>query len=122
MKQKKILLFKFLIILIILTVNMNFNALNNFTPDKIIKITAERFKFTPDTITIKKGIKVRLQVQSTDVTHGIAIKGLKINKKLKPGQIVNIDFIADKPGEYTYVCSVPCGKGHKQMRGKLIVE
>lgn len=104
------------------TVNAKISNKGIFIPDKVIQITAEKYRFIPNTITIKKGTKVRLQVKSIDIIHGFAILELYINEKLAPSKVVNIDFIADKPGEYTYFCSVPCGKGHKQMKGKLIIE
>ena len=141
---KRFLLFYFLIFLLILGCKKNTKSINStnsfpnnkeintantktsnkavFIPDKVIQITAEKYRFIPDTITVKKGTKVRLQVKSIDTTHGFAILEMKINEKLKPGRVVNIDFVADKPGEYTYFCSVPCGPGHRQMRGKLIIK
>ena len=33
-----------------------------------------------------------------------------------------IEFIADKSGEFSILCSVYCGKGHHEMKAKLIVE
>lgn len=44
-----------------------------------------------------------------------------INEKLHPGENVDIKFIADKYGEFTFSCNVFCGEGHKSMKGKLIV-
>ena len=32
------------------------------------------------------------------------------------------EFIADKKGEFEMFCSVYCGQGHGQMKGKLIVK
>ena len=89
---------------------------------KEFKITAKQFSFTPDTIEVNKGDKVRLIVTSTDVPHGIAIPEYGINQRLEPGQPVTIEFTADKEGTFTAFCSVLCGSGHRDMKGKIIVK
>jgi len=89
---------------------------------KEFKITAKRFQFEPSTIEVSKGDRVRLLVTSTDVPHGIAIKEYGINERLDPGKEVKIEFIADKEGTFTAFCSVFCGSGHSNMKGKLIVK
>ena len=89
---------------------------------KEFKITANNFAFSPSTITVKKGDKVKLTVTSTDVDHGIAIKEYDINTKVNKGKTETIEFTADKAGEFEFYCSVFCGSGHKNMKGKLIVQ
>ena len=88
---------------------------------KEFKMTAKQFAFEPSTIEVNKGDKVRLIVTSTDVPHGIAIKEYGINQRLDVGKPVTIEFIADKQGTFTAYCSVFCGTGHKDMKGKIIV-
>ena len=89
---------------------------------KEFKITAKQFEFSPSTIEVNKGDKVRLIVTSTDVPHGIAIKEYGINEQLNPGKPVTIEFTADKAGTFTAYCSVFCGSGHGKMKGNLIVK
>jgi len=89
---------------------------------KEFKITAKQFEFEPSTIEVNKGDKVRLIVTSTDVPHGIAIKEYGINEQLLVGKPVTIEFTADKEGSFTAYCSVFCGSGHSNMKGKLIVK
>lgn len=88
---------------------------------KEIKVTAKQFAFEPSTIEVNKGDKVRLIVTSTDVPHGIAIPEYGINERLDPGKEVKIEFTADKQGTFTAFCSVFCGSGHSNMKGKIIV-
>ena len=88
---------------------------------KEFKMIAKQFSFTPDTIEVNKGDKVRLIVTSTDIAHGIAITEYGINERLEPGKPVTIEFTADKLGTFTAYCSVFCGSGHSGMKGKLIV-
>ena len=59
--------------------------------------------------------KVRIIAESQDVTHGFAISEFNVNAVIE-------DFVANKKGEYDFVCSVYCGVGHSHMKGKLIVE
>lgn len=89
---------------------------------KEFKITAKQFTFSPDTIEINKGDKVRLIVTSTDVPHGISIPEYGINERLDPGKPVTIEFTAEKEGTFTAFCSVFCGAGHSGMKGKIIVK
>ena len=89
---------------------------------KEFKITAKQFEFTPSTIDVNKGDKVRLVVTSVDVPHGLAIPEYGINQRLEPGQPVTIEFTADKVGTFTAYCSVVCGSGHKSMKVQIIVK
>lgn len=84
-------------------------------------ITAKRFDFTPETITVNQGDKVRLIVTSIDVTHGFLISEYGVNERLAPEKTKIIEFTADKKGEFPIICNVACGSGHSNMRGKLIV-
>ena len=88
---------------------------------KEFKITAKQFQFSPSTIEVNKGDKVKLVITSTDVPHGFAITEYGINERLDPGKPVTVEFTADKQGTFTTFCSVICGAGHSGMKGKLIV-
>ena len=88
---------------------------------KEFSIIAKKFEFVPNEIVVNHGDKVILHVKSVDVTHGFAIVDYDINEMLNPGEEVNVTFVADKKGEFSFFCSVPCGNGHNAMQGKLIV-
>ena len=85
-------------------------------------VTAKQFEFVPSTIKVKQGQKVILHIKSLDVTHGFALPDYKINAYLEPGKEVTVEFVADKKGTFTFFCSVPCGSGHRSMKGTLVVE
>lgn len=106
---------------------------------RIIAMTATNFEFDPAVIHLKVGDKVRLQVISTDRTHGLHISafpdGAKPNTppglafifgedcwKLKKGEAVPVDIEATEPGTYSFLCCKLCGTGHKRMKGQIIVE
>ena len=87
-----------------------------------LDVEAKQWEFTPDTITVNKNDRVILHITSVDVTHGFALDAYDIRESLDPGITVTVDFIANKAGECPFYCSVFCGQGHGQMRGKLVVK
>lgn len=89
---------------------------------KEFTIIAKQFEFIPETITVNQGDQVKLTVTSIDVTHGFLISEYGINERLEPGKTITVEFIADKKGEFSMVCNIVCGSGHRSMRGKLIVK
>ncbi len=89
---------------------------------KTFSLVAKQWAFEPGMITVKKGDKVHLTLTSKDVAHGFRIQEYGIDEKINPGKKIEIDFVADKVGTFSFFCSVPCGKGHTGMSGKLVVE
>lgn len=87
-----------------------------------IKVTARKYKFEPNTITVKKGQQVKLIITAVDHDHGFKLDDFNINQRLKKGDPTTVEFTADKAGTFPFECSVFCGLGHKRMKGKLVVE
>ena len=88
---------------------------------RVIAVKARRYEFDPSPIVVRSGEKVRLEVTSEDVTHGIEIQGHDINKKLPPVQTATVPFPPSDPGTYHTHCSKYCGPGHEDMHAELIV-
>ena len=90
---------------------------------RVVRISAERFSFTPSRITLAVGEQVDLVVTSDDTAHGMRIEGTDVDltiPKRGPGEItVTVGF--DKAGRYEFACSRMCGAGHNYMRGEIIV-
>lgn len=89
---------------------------------KTVTMTAKQWTFEPAEVRVKKGDRVKLEITSVDVAHGFGLPDFNVNQKLEPGKTVTVEFTADKTGTFTYFCSVQCGTGHREMKGKLIVE
>lgn len=89
---------------------------------KEFDIIAKQWDFTPSVIAVDVGDKVILNINDVDVSHGFTIFEFGVNERLTPGKTTRVEFIADKAGEYTFLCSVPCGRGHSGMRGTLVVQ
>jgi cytochrome c oxidase subunit 2 len=80
-----------------------------------VEITAKRFSFTPGDITLKKGQPVVLVLKSMDVGHGLRIRDLGVDMKVKAGQTAEVTITPDKVGDFVGHCSVFCGSGHGSM-------
>lgn len=80
-----------------------------------IDITAKRFSFAPNEITVKRGQPVTVIVTSADVGHGLRIRELNIDLKVKAGGQAEVTFTPDKVGDFKGHCSVFCGSGHGSM-------
>ncbi len=87
-----------------------------------IKMTARKYRFDPNEITVKKGQHVKLFITALDRDHGFKLEAFNINQKLKKGETETIEFTADKAGTFPFQCSQFCGLGHGKMKGKLVVE
>lgn len=86
-----------------------------------VKVVAKQFSYDPPTIVVHRGDTVVLKLTSADVAHGFAIREYNIDAKIVPGETVTVQFVADKGGTFEYYCTVFCGTGHPNHRGKLIV-
>jgi cytochrome c oxidase subunit 2 len=89
---------------------------------RIIDVKAFRYGFDPDPMVVNQGDKVQLDVTSTDVAHGLAIKEYNINLNVPGGETKSIVFTAGDKGVFNVACSVFCGPGHKEMHAKFIVK
>ena len=49
---------------------------------RVSEITAKRFGFASNQITLKKGETVKLRLTSEDVTHGFFLRPLKIDEEI----------------------------------------
>lgn len=90
---------------------------------RIIRVSAERFAFTPSEIVVEPGEEVELRIKSDDTAHGFRIAGTGVNvviPKRGKGEI-SVPFRAPEPGRYTFECTRMCGAGHNFMRGELVV-
>jgi cytochrome c oxidase subunit 2 len=88
---------------------------------RIIKVTAQRFRYTPNRIAIKHGETVTLELTSLDVPMGFNAPAFMVRANVLPEEIARVQITADKAGEFDFFCDVFCGNGHAGMRGKIVV-
>jgi plastocyanin len=96
----------------------------------------DKWNFVPEKIEVNRGDKVILTIVNEDsYDHGFGMAEYGISQRMPAKQTIKIEFIAKKAGEFTYICSVPCGEGdvimadgkkmhrtHFDMIGKLVVK
>jgi cytochrome c oxidase subunit 2 len=90
--------------------------------EKVIQVTAERFKFTPAVIELKVGQPVVLELTTLDRKHGFQVPDLKIDESIEPGKVTRIRIVPDKAGTFAFHCDVFCGSGHEEMAGEIVVK
>jgi heme/copper-type cytochrome/quinol oxidase subunit 2 len=98
-----------------------------------VPVKVESWKFTPNLIEVNRGDLVRLHfVTAQDEVelyngHGFGIEKYGVNVFLLKGTNQTVEFIADKPGKYTFRCTSFCSspeaaiENHFNMVGTLIV-
>ncbi|HZS84881.1 MAG TPA: cupredoxin domain-containing protein [Stellaceae bacterium] len=89
--------------------------------EQVVSMTAMKFEFTPETVTLKKGVPVILELTSLDRTHGFTIPELKLRADILPDQTVRVRIVPEKVGRYGFHCDNFCGDGHEDMSGTIVV-
>jgi cytochrome c oxidase subunit 2 len=87
-----------------------------------IAVTAKKYEFSPSEIRVREGENIKLSITALDRKHGFKIEAFEIDHELPKGEVVTIEFIADRAGTFPIACSKFCGFGHGRMKGQLIVE
>jgi cytochrome c oxidase subunit 2 len=80
---------------------------------KQFTVTGSNFKFEPNTLTVKKGDKVKIIFNNAQGFHDFVLPDFKVQTKpVGANQPAIITFTADKAGTFQYYCSVG---NHKAM-------
>lgn len=88
---------------------------------RVVAISVENFKFTPNAITLRKNENVIMRLTGVSGTHGFAVPDLGINTVVSSGKTVEVELPTDKAGVFSFLCTIPCGPGHKDMNGTIII-
>jgi cytochrome c oxidase subunit 2 len=89
---------------------------------RVVTISAKRFEFTPNQVTLKRGEPVTLRVSAEDRSHGFFQKDLNIALDLSPDRASEVTITPDKTGRYVVICDHFCGSGHGNMKMVIVVE
>ncbi len=92
-------------------------------PSRAVRITAERFSFTPSEVSVAPGTEIEFRLTSEDTSHGFRILGQSVDLTIpKRGRgDATVRFTPPGPGTYVFECSRMCGAGHSFMRGTITV-
>ena len=89
--------------------------------EQVIKILARRFTYTPNKLTLKKGVPVILELTTADVLMGFNAPDFGVRADIIPGQVARVRLLPDKVGTFTFFCDIFCGSGHETMNGTITV-
>lgn len=89
--------------------------------ERVIKVSARRFVFTPAEIALRAGEPVTIELVTEDLFMGFSAPDFKVRSDIVPGKTTRLRFTPDKTGTFPFLCDVFCGDGHEAMSGKLIV-
>ncbi len=105
------------------------NTISNGSGDESVKtfvVNSDHLRFfidgveNPD-IKVKEGDKVRIEFSSTEGFHDWKLDEFNAaTKKVNPGMVSSVEFVADKKGTFEYYCSVGQHRANG-MKGKFIV-
>jgi len=90
--------------------------------EKVIRVTAEKFKFTPAVIELKLGEPVVLELTTLDRKHGFQVSDLNIDENIEPGRVTRVRIVPGQTGTFLFHCDVFCGSGHEDMAGEIVVK
>ncbi len=89
--------------------------------EPVIRVSAKKFAFTPDTLTLKRGVPVILEFTTEDVLMGFNVPDLGLRADIIPGQTTRLRIVPDRVGKFTFICDIFCGTGHEEMTGVITV-
>jgi cytochrome c oxidase subunit 2 len=89
---------------------------------RVVTISAKRFEFTPNQITLKRGEPVTLRVSAEDRDHGFYQKSLGIELDLTPDHASEVTITPQTAGRFVAICDHFCGSGHGNMKMVINVE
>ena len=89
--------------------------------EQVIHLTAKKFEYTPNEITLKKGVPVIVEITSLDRDHGFKVPELGVRADVKPGETTRVRIVPDRVGRFEFRCDVFCGSGHEDMAGEFVV-
>jgi cytochrome c oxidase subunit 2 len=89
--------------------------------EKVIRITAKKFDYTPGEVKLKKGVPVILELRTQDIMMGFNLPDFNVRADIVPGKATRVRLVPDKTGTFVFLCDIFCGTGHEEMNGKLTV-
>ena len=89
--------------------------------DRVIKVRAKKFVFTPNRIMLRKGEPVVFELTTEDVFMGFNLPELGVRADIVPGRTSRLRLTPPQAGTFDFICDIFCGDGHENMHGQLVV-
>lgn len=87
-----------------------------------VAVSVENWVFRPSMLRFKKGQAATVTLTGVSGVHSFAVVDLGINQSINAGQSVSVTIPTDRTGTFAFRCAVPCGPGHREMIGEIIIE
>jgi plastocyanin len=88
---------------------------------KEFTVRGSNFSFSPATMQVNRGDRVRITFQNQSGTHDLVVNGYNVRTQvLQTGQSETIEFVANQSGTFEYYCSVGQHRA-MGMKGTLTV-
>lgn len=84
-------------------------------------VKARDYRFSPNRIEVIQDDLVKLTVQSEDVAYSLTIDAYRLSRRIPAGGSTTLEFLADRPGTFTFYSNLTSDSRHTQMRGELVV-
>jgi len=89
--------------------------------ERVIKVQAKKFAFTPGEIALKKGEPVVFELTTEDVFMGFSVPELNVRADIVPGNTSRLRLTPQQTGKFDFTCDVFCGDKHEEMQGQIVV-
>lgn len=83
---------------------------------RVIEISAKKFEYAPNVVTLKKGQPVTLRVTALDRAHGLLVPAFHLDLDAVPGTPAEATFTPSENGRFEAICDHYCGVGHGSMK------
>ncbi len=88
---------------------------------RVIPVSARRFVFTPNRITLAPHETVIFELTALDTVMGFSIPEFGVRADVPPGSVVKVAAQAGAAGTVEFLCDIFCGSGHETMNGTIVV-
>ncbi len=89
--------------------------------ERVIKVRAKKFEFTPNRIALRKGESVVFEFTTEDVFMGFSVPELGVRADIIPRKTGLLRLTPQTPGKFDFLCDVFCGDKHEEMQGQIVV-
>jgi cytochrome c oxidase subunit II len=110
------------VIVLVAALLLTLLATRSHGSEAVIKIVAQKFKYTPNEIVLQKGQTVVLEFTALDFEHGFNIPDLHLRADLPPDKVTRLVLTPQKAGVFEFACDNFCGDDHEDMAGRIIVK
>lgn len=90
-------------------------------PPRHVRISAAMWRYAPDTVALKKGETVVLELVSEDRKHGFNAPDFGVRADVEPGKVAYVTLTPQRVGQFPFHCDIFCGSGHEEMAGTFVV-